>query len=100
MTEPTTCCRADGNYCDRCDLLVGLDGLRVIAVERRGRDALTVTVESPPGPIGCPGCGVLAIGHGRAPVPLVDAPARGSTGPAALAQAPLALPRCTDLDRC
>lgn len=77
MTEPTTCCRVDGNYCDRCDLLVGLDGLRVIAVERRGRDALTVTVESPPGPIGCPGCGVLAIGHGRAPVPLVDAPAMG-----------------------
>ena len=20
MTEPTACCRADGNYCDRCDL--------------------------------------------------------------------------------
>jgi transposase len=77
MTEPTTCCPADGNYCDRCDLLVGLDGLRVIAVERRGRDALTVTVESPPRPVGCPGCGVLAIGHGRVPVPLVDAPAMG-----------------------
>lgn len=36
-----------------------------------------MTVESPPGPIGCPGCGVLAIGHGRPPVPLVDAPAKG-----------------------
>ncbi|MDN5728395.1 hypothetical protein [Corynebacterium casei] len=34
--EPTTCCRADGNYCDRCDLLVGLDGLRVIAVDADG----------------------------------------------------------------
>ena len=45
MTEPTTCCRADGNFCDRCDLLLGLDGLRVIAVERRGRDALTVTLD-------------------------------------------------------
>ena len=77
MTEPTSCCRADGNYCDRCDLLLGLDGLRVVAVERGGRDALTVTVESPPGPVGCPGCGVLAIGHGRAPVPLVEAPAMG-----------------------
>ncbi|WP_306234009.1 prephenate dehydratase domain-containing protein [Agrococcus beijingensis] len=56
---------------------IGLDGLRVIAVERRKCDALTVTVESPPGPVGCPGCGVLAVGHGRAPVPLVDAPAMG-----------------------
>lgn len=77
MTEPTSCCRADDNYCDRCDLLVGLDGLRVIAVEGRGRDALTVTVESPPHPIGCPGCGVLAVGHGRVGVPLIDAPAMG-----------------------
>ena len=77
MTEPTTCCRADGNYCTRCDLLIGLNGLRVIGVERRERDGLTVTVESPPGPVGCPGCGVLATGHGRAPVPLVDAPAMG-----------------------
>ncbi|WP_224744527.1 ISL3 family transposase [Chryseoglobus sp. 28M-23] len=77
MTEPTTRCRADGNYCDRCDLLLGLEGLRVIAVERRGLGSLTVTVESPPGPVGCPGCGVLATGHGRAPVPLVDAPAMG-----------------------
>lgn len=77
MTEPTSCCRVDDNYCDRCDLLVGLDGLRVIAVEGRGRDALTVTVESPPHPIGCPGCGVLAVGHGRVSVPLIDAPAMG-----------------------
>ena len=77
MTEPTTRCRADGNYCDRCDLLLGLEGLRVIAVERRGLGSRTVTVESPPGPVGCPGCGVLATGHGRAPVPLVDAPAMG-----------------------
>lgn len=77
MTEPTSCCRGGANYCDRCDLLVGLDGLRVIAVERRGRDGLAVTMESPPGPVGCPGCGVLAVGHGRVPVPLVDAPAMG-----------------------
>ena len=49
----------------------------MIAVEGRGRDALSVTVESPPGPIGCPGCGVLAVGHGRVAVPLVDAPAMG-----------------------
>ena len=34
MTEPMLCCRAAGGYCDRCDLLVGLDGLHVIGVER------------------------------------------------------------------
>jgi transposase len=77
MTEPTSCCRAGGDYCDRCDLLVGVDGLRVIAVDRRIGGGLMVTVESPPGPIGCPGCGVLAVGHGRMPVLLVDAPAMG-----------------------
>jgi len=77
MTEPTSCCRTGGDYCDRCDLLVGLEGLRVIGVERRGSGALTVTVESPPGAMGCPACGVLAVGHGRIPVPLVDAPAMG-----------------------
>ena len=34
MTEPTLCCPCSGGYCDRCDLLVGLPGLHVIAVER------------------------------------------------------------------
>ena len=53
MGEPTSCCRSDGGYCDRCDLLLGLEGLRVVAVDRdKGDDgggALTVTVESAPG---------------------------------------------------
>lgn len=30
MTEPTACCRPGGKCCDRCELLVGLDGLGVI----------------------------------------------------------------------
>ena len=34
MGEPTSCCRSGGGYCDRCDLLVGLDGLRVVGVDR------------------------------------------------------------------
>ena len=81
MPEPTSCCRAEGGYCDRCDLLVGLPGLRVIAVERddgaSGSGALTVTVESAPAVMGCRACGVLAHGHGRVRVRLVDAPAMG-----------------------
>ncbi|WP_156875800.1 hypothetical protein [Ornithinimicrobium pekingense] len=50
MSEPTSCCRAlctGGAYCHNCDLLVGLDGLHVTAVDR-APDLLTVTVESAP----------------------------------------------------
>jgi transposase len=56
MPEPTSCagcCVRTGTYCDRCDLLVGLPGLHVIKVVD-GADRLTVTVESPPAPAGCP----------------------------------------------
>jgi transposase len=57
-------------------LLVGLDGLHVVAVER-GDDALTVTVESAERPGGCPVCGVIAYSHGRRKVTLVDTPCFG-----------------------
>ncbi len=80
MSEPTLCCRAPGGHCDRCDLLVGLEGLHVIAVERddgSGRAGLAVTVASAPGPMGCPRCGVVAHAHGRVEVHLLDAPAMG-----------------------
>ena len=76
MPEPTLCCPV-GGYCDRCDLLVGLDGLRVIDVARDDHDALTVTVESEPSVTGCWSCGVVAHAHGRVEVRLVDAPAFG-----------------------
>ena len=76
MREPTLCCRESG-YCDRCDLLVGLPGLSVASVARDGRDALTITVESPPTVMGCRSCGVIAHAHGRVDVRLVDAPAFG-----------------------
>ena len=66
-----------GGYCERCDLLVGLDGLRVIGVERDDGGALRVTVESEPEVMGCPTCGVVAHGHGRVLVRLVDAPWAG-----------------------
>ena len=77
MSEPTSCCRALGGYCERCDLLVGLDGLHVTAVDRDDGDRLVVTVESEPTVMGCPACGVVAHGHGRVAVRLVDAPAMG-----------------------
>lgn len=80
MPEPTSCCLVVGGYCDRCDLLVGLDGLRVTGVARDEDGLLTVTVESEPGLMGCPSCGVVAHGHGRLEVRLVDAPSAGSAG--------------------
>ena len=77
MPEPMSCCPAFGGYCQRCDLLVGLDGLHVTGVERDDGGGLTVSVESAPAPMGCPSCGVVAHGHGRAEVVVVDAPSFG-----------------------
>ena len=79
MDHPTSCCRAQGpasDYCDNCDLLVGLDGYHVLDVAR-GPDGLVVRVESPPGPVGCPDCGVRATSRGRREHRLVDIPAFG-----------------------
>ena len=91
MSEPTgcaaACCRstspgsgAAGDYCVKCDLLVGLAGLHVVAVEGvqvpRG-DGLVVTVESAPAVMGCPGCGVIVCSHGRRTVELIDTPCFG-----------------------
>lgn len=79
MSEPTACAAArrhhDCRYCSRCELLVGLDGLRVIAVDRdEEAGGLRIVVESPPEPMGCRACGVIAYSHGRRDVALVDAP--------------------------
>jgi transposase len=78
MPEPMSCCSpSGGRYCDNCDVLLGLDGLHVIAVRRDEGRVLNVTVESAPGPVGCPDCGVVAVGHGRLVVRLVDTPSAG-----------------------
>lgn len=45
MSEPTSCCLALGGYCERCDQLVGLDGLHVTAVDRDDGGLLVVQVE-------------------------------------------------------
>ena len=60
MSEPTSCCRVRGGYCERCDVLVGLEGLHVIGVDREDGGRLVVEVESEPTPMGCPACGVVA----------------------------------------
>ncbi|WP_344251840.1 transposase family protein [Humibacillus xanthopallidus] len=80
MTEPTACsagrCSSPTVYCGNCDLLVGLEGLHVVEVVQ-AEEHLRVRVESPPGPMGCPACGVVALSHGRREVELIDAPCFG-----------------------
>ena len=76
MSEPTSCCRALGGYCKRCDLLVGLDGLHVTAVDPDCDGRLVVGL-SRATLMGCPTSAVVAHGRGRVLVRLVDAPSMG-----------------------
>ena len=83
MSEPAThaaarCHRAN-TYCVNCDLLIGLDDLHVIGIDRGDGDRddgdrLTVRVESARAVMGCRTCGVIAHSHGRREVVLIDAP--------------------------
>lgn len=76
MLHPTSGCadaRSAACLCSRCDLLLGLDGVHVEAVDRRD-GLLVVTVSSPATPTGCPSCGVVAVGRGRRRRVLQDVP--------------------------
>jgi len=55
VSEPWGCaggCQRTDTYCDRCDLLGGLPGLRVIEVHKQEL-RLLVTLESSPAEQGC-----------------------------------------------
>ena len=89
MPDATGCaaaCPSSAVYCVRCDVLVGIGGLHVVAVERCRDGVLLINVESPPGPVGCPGCGQVAESRGRKALVLVDAPIPHTT-PEEMAQA-------------
>ena len=73
MSHPTCCCCAS---LDRCDLLVGLEGFHLMSVTR-APDALVLDIESCDRCAGCPGCGVIAYGHGHVVVEVIDAPWAG-----------------------
>ena len=76
MSHPTCCCSVSLDRCDRCDLLVDLEGFHLMGVARTP-DALVLDVESCNHLVGCPGCGVIAQGHGRVVVEVIDAPWAG-----------------------
>jgi transposase len=59
--------------CVRCDILLGLDGVQVEHVER-GPTGMAVTVSTPWQMMGCPRCGVVAVGRGRRVRALHDVP--------------------------
>ena len=75
MSRPTCCC-ASLDRCDRCDLLVGLEGFHLMGMARTP-GALVLDVESCNQLAGRPGCGVIAQGHGRVVVEVIDAPWAG-----------------------
>lgn len=66
-------CASATDPCVRCDLLLGLDGVHVEHLER-GPTCLTVTVSTPSPLMGCPACGVVAVGRGRRVRRLRDVP--------------------------
>ena len=76
MSGPTCCCCVSLDRCDRCDLLVGLEGFHLMSVARTP-DVLVLDIESCDRCAGCPGCGGIAQGHGRVVVEVIDAPWAG-----------------------
>ena len=58
-------CAPDTSWCAPADEIFGVDGLHVLEVTTRDADVLVLDVESDQTPIGCPYCGVVAVGHGR-----------------------------------
>ena len=75
MSHPT-CCSLSLDRCDQRDLLVGLECFHLVAAARR-ECGLALDIESCDRCAGCPGCGVVARGHGRVVVEVIDAPWAG-----------------------
>ena len=79
MNEPSCLRRSRHTSCPRCDVIVGLpQGFHVLDTARDDRDVLQVTIESAAAVMGRPVCGVVAVGHGRDQIELIDAPAFGA----------------------
>lgn len=75
MSHATGCAdaRPTTDPCARCDVLLGLDGVRVESVTR-GVAVMRVTVSTPWHLEGCPDCGAVAVSRGRRVRLLRDVP--------------------------
>ena len=60
MSHPTCCCSVSLDRCDRCDLLVDLEGFHLMSVARTP-DALVLDVESCNQLAGCPDWGYRTL---------------------------------------
>jgi transposase len=63
--------------CARADALFDVAGMHVLDVSRGAAGPLVLTVETDSVSVGCPSCGVVAVGHGRRRHVARDAPCFG-----------------------
>jgi transposase len=70
-------CGSGARWCARADAIFDVSGMHVLDVEHDDQQRLVLTVESDAEVAFCPGCGVLAVGHGRRTRILHDAPCFG-----------------------
>jgi len=74
---PHSMCGSGARWCARADAIFDVVGMHVLDVEVDDLQRLVLTVESGQLEAACPGCGVMAIGHGRRVRVLHDAPCFG-----------------------
>ena len=74
---PHFMCGSGARWCARADAMFDVPDMHVLDVTVDDRQRLVLTVESGQLQHGCPGCGVLAVGHGRRVRWLHDAPCFG-----------------------
>ncbi|MFD1846984.1 helix-turn-helix domain-containing protein [Arthrobacter flavus] len=74
MADFTSC--PDGWWCARADAMLGVKGIHVTSVTTTPA-GLVLGVETGDTIVGCPACGVIAVGHGRRSVRLHDTPCFG-----------------------
>lgn len=71
-------CGPGGRWCARADALFDVPGMHIVGVARDAAGRLVLTVETNQASMGCPSCGVVAIGHGRRAHTAHDAPCFGT----------------------
>jgi transposase len=74
---PHSMCGSGARWCARADAIFDVVGMHVLEVEVDDLQRLVLTVESAQLAAACPGCGAMAIGHGRRVRVLHDAPSFG-----------------------